>query len=103
MIRGDAEASWLNLILLAAKYHLECTDHDRVVVKTLISLGRRHGRAFLGIANIPFFGLQHRDPLVRSQSQLRDPLLRSQHRGAFAGLIQGEEDQVSTFNCIRLC
>lgn len=59
MIRGDAEASWLNLILLAAKYHLECSGHDRVLAKTLVSLGRRHGRTFLGLANLPLFGLQH--------------------------------------------
>lgn len=109
MIRGDAEASWLNLILLAAKYHLECSDHDRVVAKTLISLGRRHGRAFLGLANKPLLGLQHRDPLIGSQSQHRDlllesqhrdPLLGSQHRGAFAGLILGEERKIKFLRSI---
>lgn len=89
MIRGDAEASWLNLILLAAKYYLECSDHDRVLAKTLISLGRRHGRAFLGLANLPLLGLQH-----------RVPLLRLKHRGAFAGLLQGEERKIKFLRSI---
>lgn len=74
MIRGDAEASWLNLILLAAKYHLECSGHDRALAKSLVSLGRRHGRAFLGLANLPFFGLQH--------------------LGTFTGLLESEERKV---------
>lgn len=74
MIRGDAEASWFNLLLLAAEYHLECSGNDSVLAKSLVSLGRRHGMAFLGRPQHSLFGLQH--------------------RGAFTGLLESEERRV---------
>lgn len=80
MIRGDAEASWLNLMLLAAKYYLECSGQNLVLAKALVCLGRRHGRAFLGLPSRPLFGLQH--------------------RGAFTGLLESEERKVKFLRSI---
>lgn len=75
MIRGDAEASWFfNLLLLATKCHLKCSGNDSVLAKSRVSLGRRHGRAFRGRPQHSLFGLQH--------------------RGAFTGLPESEENKV---------
>ena len=57
MVHGDANASWFNLLLVASKYHLAATGNERTVANKLISLGRKHGRAFLGLPPMPLLGL----------------------------------------------
>lgn len=57
MIHGDANASWFNLLLLAAKYYLAATGNEWTVANKLISLGRKHGKAFLGLPPMPLLGL----------------------------------------------
>lgn len=74
LISGDAEYSWLNLLFSAAKHHMESTGNEKLVARKLISLGRRHGKAFLGIPRAPLFGLLH--------------------RGGFVGLIENEDDRI---------
>lgn len=74
MIRGLAESSWLNLMLVAAKNHLGKSGNDRLTASKLISLGRKHGKSFLGLPCNPLFGLLY--------------------RGAFVGLIKGEEEKI---------
>lgn len=71
---GDAEYSWLNLLFSAAKHYMESTGNEKLVARKLISLGRRHGKAFLGIPRAPLFGLLH--------------------RGGFVGLIESEDDRI---------
>lgn len=75
LVHGRAESSWLNLILLAAKHHLNQSGNERLTASKLISLGRKHGKNFLGLPDKPVFGLLY--------------------RGAFVGLIQDEEERIS--------
>ena len=74
LISGAAEHSWLNLLFSAARHYMESTGNEKLVAKKLISLGRRHGKAFLGLPKAPLFGLLH--------------------RGSFVGLIQDEDDRI---------
>ena len=75
MIRGNAEFSWLNLILTAARHNLECDGNEKLVAKKLILLGRRYGKAFLGLPKAPMFGmLSH---------------------GGFTGLLCMEDDRIA--------
>ena len=75
LMRGEFESSWLNLLFLAAKNYLDSSGNERITANKLISLGRKHGKAFLSIPKEPVFGL-----------------LR---RGAYLGLIQDEEERIS--------
>lgn len=75
LVHGHAESSWLNLMLLAAKHHLNQSGNERLTANKLVSLGRKHGKAFLGLPDKPVFGLLY--------------------RGAFVGLIQDEEERIS--------
>lgn len=74
IIGGLAESSWLNLVLVAAKQHVSRSENEHLAARKLLYLGRKHGKAFLGRPSEPFFGLLH--------------------RGAFVGLIQGEEAKI---------
>lgn len=74
LVGGPAEYSWLNLLLLAAKHFLSQSGNERLTAKNLISLGRKHGKVFLGLPDKPLFGLLD--------------------RGAFVGLIQDEEEKI---------
>ncbi|KAA6406556.1 MAG: hypothetical protein FRX48_09611 [Lasallia pustulata] len=64
MVHGDANASWFNLLLLASKYYLASTGNKRTVADKLISLGRKHGRAFLGLPPTPLLGLLEHGSLI---------------------------------------
>ena len=75
MVSGDAELSWFNLLLQAARYHLDCKSNDKVIAKKLIFLGRKFGKLFLGLPKLPIFGL-----------------LR---RGSFVSLVCSEDDQIN--------
>lgn len=75
LVHGLAESSWLNLMLLAAKHHLNQSGNERLTANKLVSLGRKHGKDFLGLPEKPVFGLLY--------------------RGAFVGLIQDEEERIS--------
>lgn len=74
MIYGDANKSWFNLLLMASKYYLASTGNEREVAKKLISLGRKHGKAFLGLPPMPLLGLLE--------------------KGAFIGLLQTEDSKI---------
>lgn len=75
MISSSAKFSWLNLLFAAARYHLDCQGNEKLVAKKLVSLGRKHGRPFLGIPKMPMFGLLD--------------------RGGFVSLLRTEDDQIS--------
>ena len=64
-IVGSGEVSWLSLILSAAKYHLGCQGNEKLVARKLVSLGRRHGKGFLGLPRSPMFGLLDKGLFVR--------------------------------------
>lgn len=74
LVHGHAEFSWLNLLLSAAKHHLNRSGNERLTASKLVSLGRKHGKDFLGLPDKPVFGLLH--------------------RGAFVGLVEGEEEKI---------
>ena len=74
MIGGRAEFSWLNILFAAAKSYLNSAGNERVLAKKLISLGRKHGKAFFGLPAAPVFGLLH--------------------RGSFISLMKTEDDQI---------
>lgn len=76
--RSGTKFSWLNLLFLAANNFLNSSGNERLTANKLISLGRKYGKAFLGIPRDPVFGL-----------------LR---HGAYVGLIQDEESRIS---CLR--
>ena len=61
----EAEGSWFNLMLIAAKHYLEYSDADRKTATKLIILGRKHGNNFLGIANRPMLGLLEKGIFVK--------------------------------------
>ena len=73
-IIGRGEFSWLSLLFSAAKYHLICKGNEKLVAKKLVSLGRRHGKGFLGLPRSPMFGLLN--------------------KGLFVGFIRTEDDQI---------
>lgn len=75
MVHGHAESSWLSLLLLAAKHHLNQSGNEQLTAKKLVSLGLKHGKVFLGLPREPVFGLLY--------------------RGDFVGLIQDEEERIS--------
>lgn len=75
LIKDECKSSWLNLLLLAAKNHLSLSGNERLIAIKLVSLGRKHGKAFLGMPNSPVFGLLD--------------------KGAYIGLIQDEEERIS--------
>ncbi|CAF9936138.1 MAG: hypothetical protein HETSPECPRED_010027 [Heterodermia speciosa] len=75
MISAGAKYSWLNLLFSAARYHLDCQGNEKLVAKKLVSLGRKHGKPFLGIPKLPMFGLLD--------------------RGSFVSLLREEDDQVA--------
>lgn len=64
MVHGDANASWFNLLLLAANYYLAATGNERTAADKLISLGRKHGKAFLGLPPMPLLGLLNKGIFV---------------------------------------
>ena len=72
---GIARFSWLALMSGAAKVYLDSTDIERQYHNKLISLGRKHGKTFLGSTLEPLFGLVS--------------------EGRFAGLIRREEDKIA--------
>ena len=75
MISAGAKYSWLNLLFSAARYHLDCQGNEKLVAKKLVSLGRKHGKPFLGIPKLPMFGLLD--------------------CGRFVSLLRKEDDQVA--------
>ncbi|KAL8783121.1 MAG: hypothetical protein Q9195_009483, partial [Heterodermia aff. obscurata] len=75
MISARAKFSWLSLLLSAAKYHLDCDENEKLVAKKLVSLGRKHGKPFLGIPKMPMFGLLD--------------------SGSFVSLLRKEDEQIS--------
>ena len=75
MISAGAKYSWLNLLFSAATYHLDCQGNEKLVAKKLVSLGRKHGKPFLGIPKLPMFGLLD--------------------CGRFVSLLRKEDDQVA--------
>lgn len=75
MMMNEAKYSWLNLLFLAAKNYLNSSGNERLMANKLVSLGRKHGKAFLSIPKEPVFGLIN--------------------QGAFVGLVQDEEEKIS--------
>lgn len=70
--------SWLSLIFCAANNYLNSSGNDRLTANKLISVGRKHGKAFLGIPKEPVFGLLK--------------------HGTYLCLLQDEESRIS---CLR--
>ena len=64
MIKGVAASSWFNLLLLTARGYRGSSDEERKASRRLISLGRKHGKSFLGLPDKPLFGLTHRGTFV---------------------------------------
>ena len=97
-----AEFSWLNLLFVAARYHLNCEGNEKQIAKKLLLLGRRHGKDFLGLPREPMFGfLSSKVPnggMLRSNvfdkrfQERPDVTLR---RGCFVEQILSEDDQIS--------
>ena len=75
MIKDSAEFSWLNILLSASRYHLGCQGNEKLIAKKLVSLGRRHGKAFLGLPKVPMFGMLH--------------------HGSYVSLLRTEDDRIS--------
>lgn len=75
IISAGAKFSWLSLLLSAAEYHLNCQGNEKLVAKKLLSLGRKHGKPFLGIPKMPMFGLLY--------------------CGDFVSLLRKEDDQIA--------
>lgn len=74
MISAETEVSWLRLILSAANYYLDCAGNEKLIAKKLIHLGRRYGKAFLGLPKAPMFNLLE--------------------LGSFASLIETDDDRI---------
>ncbi|KAL9603036.1 MAG: hypothetical protein Q9219_001400 [cf. Caloplaca sp. 3 TL-2023] len=55
--RGAAQYSWLALLFEAANLYVTSTGLERQHHNKLISLGRKHGKSFLGTPAEPLFGL----------------------------------------------
>ena len=100
----SAEFSWLNLLFVAAEYHLECEGNEKHLAKKLLSLGRRHGKAFLGLPREPIFGfLRSGVPAVSMRpyeanvfdKQFQERSNLTLRRGCFVELLRTEDDQIS--------
>ncbi len=74
MIKGVAASSWLSLLLSTARSHQNSSDDERRASRRLVSLGRKHGKSFLGLPDSSFFGLTH--------------------RGNFVGVMKSEDEQI---------
>ncbi|KAH0545439.1 hypothetical protein FGG08_000440 [Glutinoglossum americanum] len=59
LISGKGSFSWFALLLDAANYYLTSVGDERTIATKLVSLGRRHGKTFLGSTMTPLFGLLH--------------------------------------------
>lgn len=112
MFSASAESSWLNLLLLAARYHLDCKGNEKLIAKKLLSLGRKHGKAFLGLPREPMFGLLRyevptlgmqtfeaavadKQPLPGVNKLLHERSVKTTlRRGCFVELLRTEDDQV---------
>ena len=80
IITGAAKSSWFNLILVAARHHLESTGPKRDLNRKLVMLGRRHGKNFLGKPTLLLFGLVD--------------------RGAFCYLMKSEDEQIAMLRLV---
>ena len=74
MIKGNAVSSWFSLLLSAARFYQRSSGDEQQASRRLVSLGRKHGKRFLGLPNHPLFGLTH--------------------RGLFVGVIKSEDEQI---------
>ncbi|KAI4119608.1 MAG: hypothetical protein LQ345_000513 [Seirophora villosa] len=61
---GVAEHSWLALLSEAANVYVESEGLERQHNNKLISLGRKHGKTFLGTPSAPVFGLLERGRFI---------------------------------------
>ena len=74
MIKGNAVSSWFSLLLSAARFYQRSSGDEQQASRRLVSLGRKHGKRFLGLPDQPLFGLTH--------------------RGLFVGVIKSEDEQI---------
>ena len=74
LIGGVAASSWFSLLLSTAQGYQLSSDDDRYASRRLISLGRKHGKNFLGLPKDPLFGLTY--------------------RGKFVGIIKNEDERI---------
>ena len=74
MVKGVAASSWFSLLLSATRKYQRSSDDERQASRRLVSLGRKHGKSFLGLPDYPFFGLTR--------------------RGRFVGMMESEDEQI---------
>ena len=64
LIGGVASSSWFGLLLLTAQRYQRSSDDERHASRRLVSLGRKHGKNFLGLPKYSLFGLTRRGYFV---------------------------------------
>ena len=74
MIKGVAASSWFSHLLSTAQKYQRSSDVERQASRRLVSLGRKHGKSFLGLPGYSLFGLTH--------------------RGVFVGIMESEDEQI---------
>ena len=65
LIGGVAEQSWFALLSKAARLYLGSDGPERKHNDNLISLGRKHGKSFLGTPSAPCFGLLEHGSFIK--------------------------------------
>ncbi|KAL9041141.1 MAG: hypothetical protein Q9180_001471, partial [Flavoplaca navasiana] len=65
LTEGVAQQSWLALLSKAADLYLGSEGLERQQNNKLISLGRKHGKTFLGTPSAPCFGLLERGSFIK--------------------------------------
>lgn len=65
IIKGEAESSWFNLLLSTARAYQHSQDDERRGARRLISLGRQHGKSFIGLPREPLFGFSKRGRFIK--------------------------------------
>ena len=74
LIGGVAASSWFSLLLSTAQKYQRSSDDERHASRRLVSLGRKHGKNFLGLPKYSLFGLTR--------------------RGQFVGIMKNEDERI---------
>ena len=81
LIGGVAASSWFSLLLSTAQNYQRSSDEERHASRRLVSLGRKHGKNFLGLPKYSLFGLTR--------------------RGYFVGIMKNEDERFHFFARLR--
>ena len=74
LIGGVEASSWFSLLLSTAQKYQRSSDGERHASRRLVSLGRRHGKNFIGLPKHSLFGLTR--------------------RGQFVGIMKNEDERI---------